>query len=91
MAGDFLEFFGAITRTFTTEKTCVFILPEELKPSAAIEAQLLVDVDANTAEGILFIGTDGRGEILSLTRPSPFDPAPETEVFMLNALTVKLK
>lgn len=90
-AGDYIEFYGALTRNFSTERTLAFVLPEELWPKAPVEAQVFVDIEANTAEAVLFIGTDGRGEIMSLTRVSPFDPAPTTEIIMLNGLVLKIK
>jgi hypothetical protein len=56
-----------------------------------IEAQVFVDEESNTAEAMLIINPDGNVEVLSLARFSPFDPAPETEVILLNNLAVKFK
>lgn len=52
---------------------------------------MFVDADSNTAEAMIFFNPDGNCEILSLSRFSPFDPAPATEVILLNNLVIKYK
>jgi hypothetical protein len=68
VAGAYLEFFGAITRTYSANKKLAFVLPEELRPAQPVEVQTLLDLEENTAEAMLLIATDGNAEILSLAR-----------------------